>query len=83
LVGTNDYNQISYLHGNGATNIKSWFKKRIRFLDGIYGASTDGVSTLNNNNLVDVTLNEIWSNNQAIKNLDDPTVIQLTLASES
>ena len=83
LVGTNDYNQISYLHGNGATNIKSWFKKRIRFLDGIYGADTDGKSILNNNNLVDVTLNEIWSNNQAIKNLDDPTVIQLTLASES
>lgn len=82
LLSSNDYNQISYLHGNGTTNIKSWFKKRIRFLDGVYAVRDNGTSLLDTS-VSDVTLGEIWSNNQITKSSSDPDYLQVTLCSES
>lgn len=84
LVNSKDYNQISYLHGNGATNIKSWFKRRIRFLDGIYGTNERGNNTINGTGITDLTLSSLWSQNQADYAPDkDPTIISLTLSAES
>jgi len=65
LVNSNDYNQLSYLHGNGSTNIKSWFKRRIRFLDGIYGVNTDGNNTIEGAGITDLTLASSWTDNNA------------------
>lgn len=82
--GTNTYNysEISYLHGNGNASVKDWFIKRIRFLDGIYGVSTEGYSTLLG--IDNTPLASRWMDNNAtyIVNVS-PTSLQLTLSAES
>lgn len=84
LILTKEYNQLSYLHGNGATNIKNWFRKRVRFLDGIYGVTQDGSNSISQVGLTDLTLASSWTDNNATytQGKDGP-IITLGLQSES
>ena len=81
--GNNTYNytEISYLHGNGSTNVKDWFVKRIKFLDGVYGMSgyVNGLEGIKNTPLATQ-----WMDNNAtkIENISSSSV-QLTLQAES
>ena len=78
---TYNYSEISYLHGNGSTNVKDWFIKRIKFLDGIYGLNgkVNGLDGITNTPLA-----QGWMDNNAtyIANLS-PASVQLTLQAES
>ena len=79
---TYNYSEISYLHGNGSANVKDWFVKRIRFLDGVYGLGTggsNGITGINNTPLA-----SSWLDNNAtyITNIS-PTSIALQLTAES
>lgn len=61
-VDSTDFSQLKFLHGNRVVHVKDWFKKRILFLDGVYGVS-------GNTSLLDASIkspvNEMWSNNKA------------------
>lgn len=78
---TYNYSEISYLHGNGSTNVKDWFVKRIKFLDGVYGVSgkVNGLDGITNTPLA-----EGWMDNNAtyITNIS-PSSVALTLQAES
>ena len=75
------YSEISYLHGNGSTNVKDWFVKRIRFLDGVYGV-TGKISNLDG--ITNTPLSQRWLDNNAtyITNVS-PSSVQLVLQAES
>ena len=62
---TYNYSEISYLHGNGSTNVKDWFVKRIKFLDGIYGVGNNGYSSLTG--VTNTPLATSWLDNNATK----------------
>ena len=82
--GNNSYNysEISYLHGNGSANIKDWFVKRIKFLDGVYGIGTDGYNTLTG--ITNTPLYDSWKENNAMYIVNvSPTSISLGLTAES
>ena len=59
---TTDFSQLKFLHGNRVIHVKDWFKKRILFLDGVYGVS-------GNTSLLDPVIkspaNQMWSDNKA------------------
>lgn len=78
---TYNYSEISYLHGNGSTNVKDWFVKRIKFLDGVYGMNgkVNGLDGITNTPLA-----EGWMDNNAtyITNIS-PSSVTLTLQAES
>lgn len=78
---TYNYSEISYLHGNGSTNVKDWFVKRIKFLDGIYGMNgvVNGLDGITNTPLA-----QGWMDNNAtyIANQSLPN-ITLLLQAES
>ena len=56
-----DFSQLKYLHGNRVIHVKDWFKKRIMFLDGIYGISNNVV----NLGTLDSPITNSWLNNKA------------------
>jgi hypothetical protein len=39
-IDTTDFSQLKFLHGNRVMHVKDWFRKRIYFLDGIYGINS-------------------------------------------
>ena len=59
---TTDFSQLKFLHGNRVIHVKDWFKKRVLFLDGVYGVS-------GNTSLLDPVIkspaNQMWSDNKA------------------
>ena len=79
---TYNYSEISYLHGNGSANVKDWFIKRIRFLDGVYGVGSGGANGIPG--ITNTPLATNWLDNNAtfITNVS-PTSIALNLAAES
>ena len=79
---TYNYSEISYLHGNGSANVKDWFVKRIRFLDGVYGLGTGGSNGITG--ITNTPLASRWMDNNAtfITNVS-PTSIALQLTAES
>lgn len=79
---TYSYSEISYLHGNGSTNVKDWFVKRIHFLDGIYGVTSKGINDITG--ITNTPLAQAWLDNNAtfIPNLSTES-ITLGLQAES
>ena len=79
---TYNYSEISYLHGNGSANVKDWFIKRIRFLDGVYGLGSGGSNGITG--ITNTPLATSWLDNNAtyITNVS-PTSISLQLNAES
>ncbi len=61
-VDSTDFSQLKFLHGNRVIHVKDWFKKRILFLDGVYGVSEN---TSNLNPSIDSPSNQVWSDNKA------------------
>lgn len=64
-----DFSQLKFLHGNRVMYVRDWFKKRILFLDGIYGIQKDNV-------LIPITIqspiNTLWASNKVTgSNLDN------------
>lgn len=61
-VDSTDFSQLKFLHGNRVIHVKDWFKKRVLFLDGVYGIAS-------NKSILDPSLdspsNQMWSNNKA------------------
>lgn len=79
---TYNYSEISYLHGNGSANVKDWFIKRIKFLDGVYGLGSGGANGITG--IDNTPLASSWLDNNAtyITNIS-PTSVSLQLAAES
>ena len=59
---TTDFSQLKFLHGNRVIHVKDWFRKRVLFLDGVYGVKGN-VSLLDPT--IDSPANQMWSNNKA------------------
>ena len=57
-----DFSQLKFLHGNRVMHVKDWFRKRIMFLDGVYGYK-------DNTNLLPTTIESpitgLWASNKA------------------
>lgn len=57
-----DFSQLKFLHGNRVMHVRDWFRKRIMFLDGVYGYK-------DNTNLLPTTIESpvtgLWANNKA------------------
>lgn len=59
---TTEFDQLKFLHGNRVMHVRDWFKKRILFLDGVYGIQG---STVNLPVSVNSPINSMWSDNKA------------------
>lgn len=57
-----DFSQLKFLHGNRVMHVKDWFRKRIMFLDGVYGFK-DNSSNLPVN--IESPITGLWANNKA------------------
>lgn len=57
-----DFSQLKFLHGNRVIHVKDWFKKRILFLDSVYGV-TDNRSNIDIS--VNSPINTSWADNKA------------------
>ena len=57
-----DFSQLKFLHGNRVMHVKDWFKKRILFLDGVYGINANVVSIPNN---IESPVTGLWAANKA------------------
>lgn len=57
-----DFSQLKFLHGNRVVHVRDWFRKRVMFLDGVYGYK-------DNTNLLPTTIESpitgLWANNKA------------------
>ncbi len=57
-----DFSQLKFLHGNRVMHVRDWFRKRIMFLDGVYGYK-------DNTNLLPTTVESpitgLWASNKA------------------
>ena len=78
-LGTPTYDQLKYLHGTRAISVRNWFKKRLRFLDGVYGLGDDGESILGN---IESPINSYWTLNKA-RGDADMTFFGTTMAADS
>ena len=56
IAQTQSYNQNGFLYGTRVETVKEWFKKRILFLDSIYGVNSTTLET---------PINSIWLQNRA------------------
>lgn len=61
LEDSTDFSQLKFLHGNRVIHVKDWFKKRIYFLDGVYGFTKENVIPEN----IYSPLNYPWKDNKA------------------
>ena len=52
-----DFSQLKFLHGNRVVHVKDWFKKRLYFLDSVYG--------VNNSPSIKSPIKDLWANNKA------------------
>lgn len=57
-----DFSQLKFLHGNRVMHVKDWFKKRVFFLDSIYGIAGN---TVNLPITIKSPITSIWSANKA------------------
>lgn len=57
-----DFSQLKFLHGNRVMHVKDWFRKRLLFLDGVYGYK-DGSSLIPTT--IESPVNTMWASNKA------------------
>lgn len=57
-----DFSQLKFLHGNRVMHVRDWFRKRVMFLDGIYGYK-DNSNLLPTN--VESPITGLWASNKA------------------
>ena len=57
-----DFSQLKFLHGNRVMHVKDWFKKRILFLDGVYGINANTVTLPTN---IESPVTSLWAANKA------------------
>ena len=62
FVDSTDFSQLKFLHGNRVMHVKDWFKRRIMFLDGVYGYGNDGVTIPSN---IESPITSLWAANKA------------------
>lgn len=79
FVDTIDFSQLKFLHGNRVIHVKDWFKKRVLFLDGVYGV-TNNQSNIDSS--VNSPANQMWSNNKAA-GVGEQTLFDITMSSNS
>lgn len=56
-----DFSQLKFLHGNRVMHVRDWFRKRVLFLDGVYGIEKDNILIPIS---VDSPINTMWSSNK-------------------
>lgn len=61
-IDQTDFSQLKFLHGNRVIGVKEWFRKRIYFLDSVYGYSEIGNTTIPKN--VKSPVNTLWAANK-------------------
>lgn len=57
-----DFSQLKFLHGNRVMHVKDWFKRRILFLDGVYGYKGTQVLLPAN---IESPITGLWASNKA------------------
>lgn len=57
-----DFSQLKFLHGNRVIHVRDWFRKRIYFLDSIYGVKNNVVSIPTT---IESPVNSLWAANKA------------------
>ena len=57
-----DFSQLKFLHGNRVMYVRDWFKKRVLFLDGVYGIKGTTVSLPTN---IESPITGLWANNKS------------------
>ena len=70
------YDQLKYLHGTRDISVRTWFKKRLRFLDGVYGFDSSGNSALGT---IESPITTYWTKNKAKGDSSSPlfgTILQ-------
>ena len=60
-IDSTSFDQLKFLHGNRVMHVRDWFKKRIYFLDSIYGVSKDTVSIPIT---IESPVNSVWLSNK-------------------
>ena len=57
-----DFSQLKFLHGNRVMHVKDWFRRRVLFLDGVYGYkdNTNSLPTI-----IESPITEMWASNKA------------------
>jgi phosphoribulokinase len=78
-VDSTDFSQLKFLHGNRVIHVKDWFRKRVLFLDGVYGV-TNNKSNIDPS--VDSPANQMWSNNKA-SGTGTQVLFNITMSSSS
>lgn len=61
-IDTTNFGQLKFLHGNRVMQVRDWFKKRIYFLDSIYGI-TGSVTHINP--AIESPITSKWADNKA------------------
>lgn len=57
-----DFSQLKFLHGNRVMHVRDWFRKRVMFLDGVYGYK-DNSNLLPTN--IESPITGLWASNKA------------------
>ena len=56
-----DFTQLKFLHGNRVMHVRDWFKRRVLFLDGVYGFRGNTVTIPSN---VKSPVTSLWASNK-------------------
>ena len=56
-----DFTQLKFLHGNRVMHVKDWFKRRIMFLDGVYGIRGNAITIPSN---IESPTTSLWASNK-------------------
>lgn len=57
-----DFSQLKFLHGNRVMHVRDWFRRRIMFLDGVYGFE-DNTNSLPTT--IESPITGLWASNKA------------------
>ena len=60
-IDSTSFDQLKFLHGNRVMHVRDWFRKRIYFLDSVYGVSKDTVSIPVS---IESPVNSVWLSNK-------------------
>ena len=74
-----DFSQLKFLHGVRVMHVRDWFKKRIHFLDGVYGVNANTVNLPSN---IESPVTKLWAANKSTGSPSN-TKFGITLSSNS
>ena len=74
-----DFRQLNFLHGNRVIQVKDWFRRRILFLDSVYGINKNNIATLDT---VESPVNTVWAANKVYASPTNKITLNLSANSK-